>query len=565
MSKFIIIGLLAVIAVLLVGTVASSSKQSWTVSVIDDSTPGEVTLRVRLNDGATSAAAGAQPDGGAVALSSGGGAPPPGASVTTRGGPTGLVSSASTQATSEDGCSFLLSSGTHSGTWRECMSGYTPYGFANYYTFTLAHESDVDFRASSASEILLQVREGEDQRDARRGTWASSGDWDEMTTNARLRDRLPAGTYTLSVASEEYDEVRGIPSKNYRLTSSMAVVPTPTIPPTPTVAIYPCDADELRYTQDYPQSTVTTPLPAPPSVTWTRYDARPPNALYPVWHRLYATAFHPASLETESRQYNFYWAAWQRPVWERHEVDITRQAPPERGSSWGGYRIREVCETPRQAEARIVRVLKENVTNDLQSHRASFDNARPLSSIRWSHTCDVEHQDPSYPQEGRVFEIECDVTGVASFQYQTIDRGSVPSKDYLDRILSDTHLGVQYSADAPAHLRHRVGWIHRDALKIRYNGEVLDPWVYVGSDCGSNGGSTYRLLDGSTASCIETHVSPVVGKVVRLAPTVPPTPTPVPGDPTPVATPAPQPRVCTIQATIVGWDWVDRAIVLECT
>ena len=99
-----------------------------------------------------------------------------------------------------DDCGQMLTGdGSVSGEWAEgCNSQASGRGYAQYYTFTLAQESEVTVTLeSSDADTYLYLRAGE----ARSGEFLYENDDDGGTTRSSVQETLGAGTYTIEATT----------------------------------------------------------------------------------------------------------------------------------------------------------------------------------------------------------------------------------------------------------------------------------------------------------------------------------------------------------------------------
>ena len=128
---------------------------------------------------------------------------------------------------SADTCGETIpSDGTVSGQWASgCTSEVTGRGYARYYTFTLAQESEVTITLESQdADTYLYLRQGE----ARSGGFLYQNDDDGGTTRSRIQETLAAGTYTIEATT--YDEGQ---TGSFTLAVSGLVATAPPPGPTP--------------------------------------------------------------------------------------------------------------------------------------------------------------------------------------------------------------------------------------------------------------------------------------------------------------------------------------------
>ena len=124
---------------------------------------------------------------------------------------------------------------TVTGDWADdCESAVGARGYARYYTFTLAEESEVTITLESDTDPYLYLREGE----------AKSGDFlhenDDIVlvtdTNSRIQETLAAGTYTIEATTYGFGE-----TGSFTLTvSGLGDVTMPTPPQEPMPTDDPC-------------------------------------------------------------------------------------------------------------------------------------------------------------------------------------------------------------------------------------------------------------------------------------------------------------------------------------
>ena len=124
---------------------------------------------------------------------------------------------------------------TVTGDWADdCESAVGARGYARYYTFTLAEESEVTITLESDTDPYLYLREGE----------AKSGDFlhenDDIVlvtnTNSRIEETLMAGTYTIEATTYGFGEMG-----SFTLTvSGLGDVTMPTPPQEPMPTDDPC-------------------------------------------------------------------------------------------------------------------------------------------------------------------------------------------------------------------------------------------------------------------------------------------------------------------------------------
>ena len=131
----------------------------------------------------------------------------------------------------------LTGDGTVSGQWAEgCQSEVSGRGYARYYGFTLAQESEVTITLESQdADTYLYLRRGE----TRSGAFLYENDDDGGITRSRIQDTLAAGTYTIEATT--YDEGQ---AGSFTLTISGLGATAP--PPGPT----PSDSCEETLTAD---------------------------------------------------------------------------------------------------------------------------------------------------------------------------------------------------------------------------------------------------------------------------------------------------------------------------
>ena len=93
----------------------------------------------------------------------------------------------------------LTGDGTVSGEWASgCESEVSERGYARYYSFTAASESEVTITLESAdADTYLYLRAGE----ARSGDYLHQNDDDGGTTRSQIRETLAAGTYTIEATT----------------------------------------------------------------------------------------------------------------------------------------------------------------------------------------------------------------------------------------------------------------------------------------------------------------------------------------------------------------------------
>ncbi|MDE2843886.1 MAG: S8 family serine peptidase, partial [Chloroflexota bacterium] len=100
-----------------------------------------------------------------------------------------------------DGCGFTLTAdGATSGTWAAgCDSGVSGRGYAKYYTFTLAQQSNVIIDLGSDVDPFLYLRRGE----ARTGSVLHENDDVDpgSDTDSQISESLAAGTYTIEATT----------------------------------------------------------------------------------------------------------------------------------------------------------------------------------------------------------------------------------------------------------------------------------------------------------------------------------------------------------------------------
>ncbi|MYK03333.1 MAG: S8 family serine peptidase, partial [Gemmatimonadales bacterium] len=100
-----------------------------------------------------------------------------------------------------DGCGFTITAdGATSGTWAAgCDSGVSDRGYAKYYTFTLAQQSNVIIDLESDVDPFLYVRRGE----ARTGAVLHENDDVDpgSDTDSQISESLAAGTYTIEATT----------------------------------------------------------------------------------------------------------------------------------------------------------------------------------------------------------------------------------------------------------------------------------------------------------------------------------------------------------------------------
>ena len=120
----------------------------------------------------------------------------------------------------------LLGDGTVSGRWAAgCQSEVSGRGYARYYGFTLAQESEVTITLESQdADTYLYLR----QREARSGGFLYQNDDDGGTTKSRIQETLAAGTYTIEATT--YDEGQ---TGSFTLTISGLGTTTPSPTPSP--------------------------------------------------------------------------------------------------------------------------------------------------------------------------------------------------------------------------------------------------------------------------------------------------------------------------------------------
>ena len=102
------------------------------------------------------------------------------------------------------GCVETVSrDGSVSGEWSSgCQSQVSGRGYARYYTFTLARESEVTItlaRESGDADTYLYLRSGE----ARSGDFLHENDDDGGTSRSQIAETLAAGTYTIEATTYE--------------------------------------------------------------------------------------------------------------------------------------------------------------------------------------------------------------------------------------------------------------------------------------------------------------------------------------------------------------------------
>ena len=119
-----------------------------------------------------------------------------------------------------DECGQTLTGGDSiPGQWTEaCGSAVTGRGYARYYTFTLAQQSEVTIILESReADTYLYLRAGE----ARAGTALYENDDDGGTTRSRIQETLAAGTYTIEATTYDAGQIG-----SFTLTvSGLGVVP----------------------------------------------------------------------------------------------------------------------------------------------------------------------------------------------------------------------------------------------------------------------------------------------------------------------------------------------------
>ena len=98
-----------------------------------------------------------------------------------------------------DPASLSLPASRVSGTWAsDCESGVAGRGYARYYTFTLAAESEATIDLSSSVDTYLYLRQGT----ATTGTALHDNDDIESgNTNSQIVATLAAGTYTVEATT----------------------------------------------------------------------------------------------------------------------------------------------------------------------------------------------------------------------------------------------------------------------------------------------------------------------------------------------------------------------------
>ncbi len=110
-----------------------------------------------------------------------------------------------TPPTGADCVTALTADGQVSGTWAAgCDSEVSGRGHAQYYTFTLAQQSDVTITLESAdADTYLYLRSGDDVRS---GAFLYENDDDGGTTKSTIEETLAAGTYTIEATTYEAGE-----------------------------------------------------------------------------------------------------------------------------------------------------------------------------------------------------------------------------------------------------------------------------------------------------------------------------------------------------------------------
>ncbi len=94
----------------------------------------------------------------------------------------------------------ITADGATSGTWAsDCQSQVSDRGYARYYTFTLAHGSEVIIDLESSVDTYLYLRRGE----YRSGAFLHESDDVEsgVNTNSLIEETLAAGTYTIEATT----------------------------------------------------------------------------------------------------------------------------------------------------------------------------------------------------------------------------------------------------------------------------------------------------------------------------------------------------------------------------
>ena len=109
--------------------------------------------------------------------------------------------------TPTDPCGQTLSGdGSVPGQWAEgCDSEVAERGYARYYSFTLAQQSEVTItltRESGDADTYLYLREGE----ARSGDFQHENDDDGSTTRSQIQETLAAGVYTIEATTYDPGE-----------------------------------------------------------------------------------------------------------------------------------------------------------------------------------------------------------------------------------------------------------------------------------------------------------------------------------------------------------------------
>ena len=124
---------------------------------------------------------------------------------------------------------------TVTGDWAsDCESAVGARGYARYYTFTLAEESEVTITLESDTDPYLYLREGE----AKEGDFLHENDDIVLATNtnSRIEETLAAGTYTIEATTYGFGE-----TGSFTLTvSGLGDVPMPMPPQEPMPTDDPC-------------------------------------------------------------------------------------------------------------------------------------------------------------------------------------------------------------------------------------------------------------------------------------------------------------------------------------
>ena len=111
----------------------------------------------------------------------------------------GTADDLSSQAPSDSCGEVLTGDGAISGQWAEgCQSEVPERGYARYYSFTLAQQSEVTITLESQdADTYLYLRQGK----ARSGDFLHQNDDHDGITKSQIQETLAAGTYTIEATT----------------------------------------------------------------------------------------------------------------------------------------------------------------------------------------------------------------------------------------------------------------------------------------------------------------------------------------------------------------------------